>query len=82
VDHRRHARHGPHGAVEAELADERETLEPRRRYGLGGDRDADREGDVERGSGLALMRRREVDGDLLRRPGDVAGHDRGADPIP
>ena len=78
-DHRqqRRARGGPRRR--AKLTEKRPA--PRGPHLLGADEDADRDGQVERGAGLAQVRRGEVDGDAARRIVEAAVADGAAHPL-
>ena len=67
ANHRYHTRDGTDRAVEPELADEAEAPDRLRRDLLAGDQHADGDRQVEARPRLAMARRREVDGDPLRR---------------
>ena len=79
--HRQHARDRADLAAERELADHRQST----RAGpdlLGAEQDPDRHREVERGAGLAQLRRREVDGDPPRWMDEPGIAERTADPLP
>jgi hypothetical protein len=79
-DHRQEARHGPDLAAERQLADQ---CDPARRSAdlLRPEQDSDRDREVERGAGLSLFGRGEVDRDSPRRVDEARVPDRPADPF-
>ena len=71
ADHRGDAGDRAQRAIEAQLADEAELRDRLARNRFVGDQQPDSDGQVEARPALALIRRREVDGDPTRRPRQV-----------
>ena len=81
VDEREGAAHRADASVEAELAEHAELVEDTGREPIVGTGERDRDRELQPGSGLAHVGRREVDGDALHRPLELRRQERGADTL-
>ena len=81
VDERERARDRPDATVETELTEDADALEGVLRQVSGRDQEAERDGELEAGSGLADGGRRQVDRDPALRPSELRRQQGGADPF-
>ena len=81
VDQGERAGHRPHRAVQSQLTQDAGVGDRLGLELLAGNEDPDRDGQVEPGARLGNVAGRQVHGDALHRPFQLAGDDRGPDPV-